>query len=104
MLMEAERRAVVHYGRAMVAVGLTTGTGGNLSCCAREEGLLLCPEGAATLAAYEKALAEGLVKPGERAVLYNCATGLKYPMPETRKTLDRSKPIDFGRFGGTLGA
>ena len=32
MLMEAERAAVVRYGRAMVASGLTTGTGGNLSC------------------------------------------------------------------------
>ena len=72
--------------------------------CAREEGLLLCPEGAATLAAYERALAEGLIKPSDKAVLYNCASGLKYPMPETHQTLDRSKPIDFSRFGGTLGA
>ncbi len=71
---------------------------------AREEGLLLCPEGAATLAAYEKALAEGTVKPGEKAVLFNCATGLKYPMPETRETLDRSGPIDFSRFAGSVGA
>ena len=65
---------------------------------AREEGLLLCPEGAATLAAYEKALAGGTVKPTEKAVLFNCATGLKYPMPETRETLDRNEPLDYGRF------
>lgn len=32
MLMEAERAAVVRYGRAMVEAGLTTGTGGNVSC------------------------------------------------------------------------
>lgn len=32
MLMEAERAAVVRYGRAMVNAGLTTGTGGNVSC------------------------------------------------------------------------
>jgi L-fuculose-phosphate aldolase len=32
MLMEAERRTVVRYGRAMLRSGLTTGTGGNLSC------------------------------------------------------------------------
>jgi L-fuculose-phosphate aldolase len=32
MLMQAERRAVVRFGRAMVDSGLTTGTGGNLSC------------------------------------------------------------------------
>ncbi|HJU17425.1 MAG TPA: threonine synthase [Stellaceae bacterium] len=49
---------------------------------AAAEGLLLCPEGAATYAAYKTALADGRVRPGERAVLFNCATGLKYPMPE----------------------
>lgn len=49
--------------------------------CARDEGLLLCPEGAATLAAYEQALAEGRIAEGETAVLFNCATGLKYPLP-----------------------
>ena len=49
---------------------------------AAEEGLLLCPEGAATYAAYRQAVADGRVAPGERAVLFNCATGLKYPMPE----------------------
>ena len=32
MVMEAERAAVVRYGRAMVDAGLTTGTGGNVSC------------------------------------------------------------------------
>src|SRR5580700_1643725 len=47
---------------------------------AAEEGLLLCPEGAATYAAYKAAVADGRVKPGERAMLFNCATGLKYPM------------------------
>src|SRR6202000_2893423 len=44
----------------------------------RTEGLLLCPEGAATYAAYKQALADGRVRKDERAVLYNCATGLKY--------------------------
>jgi L-fuculose-phosphate aldolase len=36
MLMEAERQAVVRSGLAMVQAGLTTGTGGNLSCCDRK--------------------------------------------------------------------
>src|SRR4051812_868606 len=36
---------------------------------AREEGLLLCPEGAATYAAYQQALADGRIRPDERAVL-----------------------------------
>src|SRR5215203_3514981 len=62
---------------------------------AREEGLLMCPEGAATYAAYKQALADGRIRRDERAVLFNCATGLKYPLPPARKTLDRHKPIDF---------
>lgn len=49
---------------------------------ARDDGLLLCPEGAATLAAYENAVAAGEVSRGDRVVLYNCATGLKYPLPD----------------------
>ena len=48
---------------------------------ARREGVLLCPEGAATLAARERAVADGLLEPDARVVLFNCATGLKYPMP-----------------------
>ena len=62
---------------------------------AREEGFLMCPEGGATYAAYKAALADGRVKKTERAVLFNCATGLKYPMPKVTATLDRTKPIDF---------
>jgi threonine synthase len=62
---------------------------------AREEGFLMCPEGAATYAAYKQALADGRIRRDERAVLFNCATGLKYPLPPARKTLDRHKPIDF---------
>lgn len=49
---------------------------------ARDDGLLLCPEGAATLAAYENALADNRVARSDRVVLFNCATGLKYPLPE----------------------
>ena len=63
--------------------------------CARDDGLLLCPEGGATLAAYRNALATGEVDAGERVVLFNCATGLKYPMPEAPNWLDRTAPIDF---------
>ena len=42
-----------------------------------------------------KALADGRIRRDERAVLFNCATGLKYPLPPVRRTLDRRKPIDF---------
>jgi threonine synthase len=62
---------------------------------AREEGFLMCPEGAATYAAYKQSLAEGRVKRAEQAVLFNCATGLKYPLPPIRRTLDRHRPINF---------
>ncbi len=62
---------------------------------AREEGLLLCPEGAATLAAYKQALGDGRVQRDERVVLYNCATGLKYPMPPVTRKLDHTGKIDF---------
>ncbi len=61
----------------------------------REEGFLMCPEGAASYAAYKQSLADGRVKPNEQAVLFNCATGLKYPLPPIKRTLDRHKPIDF---------
>lgn len=63
--------------------------------CAREDGLLLCPEGGATLAAYRNALAAGLVDKDERVVLFNCATGLKYPMPAADQTLDKNALPDL---------
>lgn len=67
---------------------------------AKEEGLLLCPEGAATYAAWKAALADGRVRKDERAVLFNCATGLKYPMPPVDRALDRTKPIDWAAMKG----
>jgi threonine synthase len=62
---------------------------------ARTEGFLMCPEGAATYAALKQGLADGRIGRDERAVLFNCATGLKYPLPAVQRTLDRLKPIDF---------
>ena len=62
---------------------------------ARAEGLLLCPEGAATYAALKQGIADGRIRRDERALLFNCATGLKYPMPPVDRTLDRLQPIDF---------
>ena len=63
--------------------------------CAREEGVLLCPEGGATLAAWEQAVTQGLVGRDERAVLFNCASGLKYPMPDLSRPLDKAAPPDL---------
>jgi threonine synthase len=65
---------------------------------ARDEGFLMCPEGAATYAALKLALADGRIRPHEETVLFNCATGLKYPLPPVQRTLDRTKPIDFAAF------
>jgi threonine synthase len=62
---------------------------------AAEEGLLLCPEGAATYAAYKQALVDGRVRPDERVVLFNCASGLKYPMPEAGRPLKLGNAIDW---------
>ena len=45
------------------------------------KGIMLCPEGAATALALDLAIQSGEVKPEEEVVLFNCATGLKYPMP-----------------------
>ncbi len=63
----------------------------------REEGLLLCPEGAATWAAYKEALTRGLVKKSDRCVLFNCADGRKYPLPDAGAALDRHGAIDYAR-------
>lgn len=63
--------------------------------CARRDGLLLCPEGGATLAAYRQALRDGEVDEDEQVVLFNCATGLKYPMPPADNALDKDAAIDF---------
>jgi threonine synthase len=62
---------------------------------AREEGFLLCPEGAATYAAYKHSLADGRVTRRDRVVLFNCASGLKYPLPKIERKLDRHKTIDY---------
>jgi threonine synthase len=58
---------------------------------AREDGFLFCPEGGAVLAAWRKAVGQGLVGKDERVVLFNCANGNKYPLP------DRSKRLALGK-------
>lgn len=65
---------------------------------AETEGILMCPEGAATYAAYKKELASGRVGRDDVAVLFNCATGLKYDLPPAGKSLDRHQQIDYRAF------
>ena len=62
------------------------------------EGTLLCPEGAATFSAFKKALNSGSISKDESVVLFNCATGLKYPLPEVSNFIDKTKPIDYSVF------
>ena len=87
-------RAVRESGGFAIAVSDAAITAA-LDEVSRQEGFLLCPEGAATYAAYKQALADGRIRRDERAVLFNCATGLKYPLPPVTRTLDRLKPIDY---------
>jgi len=62
---------------------------------AEEDGLLLCPEGGATVAAWEVGLERGLIGRDERVVLFNCGSGLKYPMPPADRVL--TTPVDWDR-------
>lgn len=60
-----------------------------------KEGFLMCPEGAATYAAWKQELNSGRVSPDETCVLFNCATGLKYPLPAADATLDCQQTINY---------
>jgi threonine synthase len=44
----------------------------------RTQGIFACPEGGATLAAFHRLRAEGWIADGERVVLFNTGSGLKY--------------------------
>src|SRR5689334_15474909 len=61
---------------------------------ARDDGFLFCPEGGAVLAAYRKALEQGLVSSDELVLLFNCASGNKYPLANRsrRLTLSEAEP------------
>ncbi|WP_120495895.1 threonine synthase [Kiloniella sp. EL199] len=89
-------RAVRESGGFAIAVTDETITQSQAEV-AQKEGVLLCPEGAATYAAYKQSLADGRIKETDRAVLYNCATGLKYPMPPISRTLDKNQVIDYSK-------
>src|SRR6202030_490396 len=66
-------RAVRDSGGFAIAVEDSAITAA-LDDVAREEGLLMCPEGAATYAAYKQSLADGRVTKNDRVMLFNCAT------------------------------
>ena len=54
---------------------------------AHDDGMLLCPEGGAVLAGWRSALDKGLVGKDERVVLFNCANGNKYPLPDRARQM-----------------
>jgi len=54
---------------------------------AAADGLLLSPEGAATYAAYLEAAEAGRIAQTDEVVLFNCASGLKYPMPPVKERM-----------------
>ena len=64
----------------------------------KEDGLLLCPEGAATAAGYQIALEKKIINEDEKVVLFNCASGLKYPMPDSNQTIDKNSVIEYNQF------
>jgi threonine synthase len=65
---------------------------------AQADGILLCPEGAATAAALAQEIESERISKNEKVVLFNCATGLKYPMPASDRFVDRHFPIDYNQF------
>jgi len=55
---------------------------------ARDDGMLLCPEGGAVLAGWRAALERGLITREETALLFNCANGNKYPLVDRSRRLE----------------
>jgi len=77
-------RAVRESAGAAIAVSDTAILDAQLAIAERE-GVLLCPEGAATYVGWRAALAQQLVAANDKVVLFNCATGLKYPLPDSSR-------------------
>ena len=80
-------RAVRESGGAAIAVE-EEAIAQAVEDAARDDGFLLCPEGGAVLAGWRQAVERGLVRPGERIVLFNCANGNKYPLPDRAGRID----------------
>jgi len=86
--------AVRQSGGAAIAVGDDQIEAARFEIGARE-GVLVCPEGAATFAAYQQAIKDGHTDRSDTVMLFNCGNGLKYSMPEANNFLDRHKPINY---------
>jgi threonine synthase len=88
-------RAVRESGGAAIAVEEEAIMEG-VNDAARDDGMLLCPEGGAVLAGWRTALDRGLVGKDERAVLFNCASGNKYPLPDRARHMKLAE-MDAGK-------
>ena len=60
-----------------------------------EEGLHMCPEGVACLVALGMERQSGRVGPNDRVVVFNSASGLKFPMPPMTQGLDKDQAVDY---------
>ena len=60
---------------------------------AARDGLLLSPEGAATYAAYLAAIRADRIRASDTVILFNCASGLKYPMPRVTQRMALEQPF-----------
>ena len=54
---------------------------------ARNDGMLLCPEGGAVVAGWRLALERGQIGRDETVLLFNCANGNKYPLSDRSRGL-----------------
>ena len=84
-------RAVRESGGRALAVSEAE-IAANANLMSRKEGIFACPEGGATLATLVKLRNAGEVRPEDRVVLFNCGTGLKYPLAPSPGATDESTP------------
>jgi threonine synthase len=68
---------------------------------AEEEGIFAAPEGAACIAAAERLIAEGFLKPDDRLVIYNTGSGLKY-LEAYATRFPRTAAGETGKLGGLI--
>lgn len=68
---------------------------------ASEEGIFVCPEGAACVAALEKLVAGGFVAASDRVVIYNTGSGLKYLEAYATRFPGREES-EYDKLGGLI--
>jgi threonine synthase len=69
ILRESNGGAIAIDDKEMIRVARSVGAG---------EGLFICPEGAACFAAFKTFRSTGQIAPGERVVIFNTGSGIKY--------------------------